>query len=209
MDARVAVLASGAGTNLQALLDDPVVGPCIVLVASDRRDAAALARAERRGIATVVVKPGEYDTRLAHDSAMLDVLDREAIEFVLLAGYMRILTAEFIRRFEARILNVHPSLLPAFPGAHPVRDALEWGAKVTGATVHLVDVEVDRGPIVVQESVPVLPGDDEATLHQRIQEIEHRIYPLAARLLVEGRLKVEGRRVHILDEPAAIQRASR
>jgi phosphoribosylglycinamide formyltransferase-1 len=209
MDARVAVLASGAGTNLQALIDDPVVGPWIVLVASDRPGAAALARAEGRGIATAVVEATDHDSRLTHDQAMLETLEREAIEFVLLAGYMRILAEQFVGRFEGRILNVHPSLLPAFPGAHPVRDALEWGAKVTGATVHLVDLEVDRGPIVIQEPVQVLPDDDEGTLHRRIQEVEHRIYPLAARLLVEGRLKVEGRRVHTLDEPDHPPEASR
>lgn len=201
MDARVAVLASGTGTNLQALLDDPVVGPWIVLVASDRRDAGALARADRRAIPTVVVDAADHQTRLGHDNAMLEALEREGIEFVLLAGYMRILTEEFIGRFEGRILNVHPSLLPAFPGAHPVRDALEWGAKVTGATVHIVDVEVDRGPIVLQRPVQVHPDDDEDSLHRRIQDVEHRIYPRAARLLVEGRLKMEGRRVHILDGP--------
>jgi phosphoribosylglycinamide formyltransferase 1 len=209
MQARVAVLASGSGTNLQALLDDPVVGPWIVQVVSDRPAAGALARAERLGIATKVIEPSGYYTRLAHDAAMLEAMERHSVEFVLLAGYMRILTAEFISRFEDRIMNVHPSLLPAFPGAHPVRDALHWGAKVTGATVHLVDAEVDHGPIVLQEPVTVLPDDDEVTLHARIQAVEHRIYPLAARLLVEGRLKIESRRVTVLDQPAGVGEASR
>ena len=116
---------------------------------------------------------------------------------------MRILGPQVVRSFRERILNVHPSLLPAFPGARAVRDALEWGAKVTGATVHLVDEQVDNGPIVLQEPVIIFPGDDEWTLHQRIQEVEHRLFPLAARLLAEGRLKVEGRRVDILNEPEA------
>ncbi|HXF57539.1 MAG TPA: phosphoribosylglycinamide formyltransferase [Actinomycetota bacterium] len=198
MDARIAVLASGAGTNLQALLDDPAVGPGVVLVVSDRPGAGALQRARTRGVKTVVLEPSHYGSREEFDHALTVLLEEEAIEFVLLAGYMRILGPEVVSHFRDRILNVHPSLLPAFPGAHAVRDALEWGVKVSGATVHLVDEQVDHGPIVLQEAVPVLPGDDEATLHARIQEVEHRLFPLAARLLVEGRLKVEGRRVHVL-----------
>ena len=119
---------------------------------------------------------------------------------MLLAGYMRILGPATVGRFPDAILNVHPSLLPAFPGAHAVQDALDWGVKVTGATVHFVDEEVDHGPIVVQEPVLVLPDDDEHALHLRIQAVEHRLFPHAARLLAEGRLKVEGRRVHVLPE---------
>jgi phosphoribosylglycinamide formyltransferase-1 len=198
VDARIAVLVSGAGTNLQALLDDPAVGPGIVLVVSDRPEAGALRRARARGVKTVVLEPSHYGSREAFDHALTALLEEEAIEFVLLAGYMRILGPEVVSHFRDRILNVHPSLLPAFPGAHAVRDALDWGVKVTGATVHLVDEQVDHGPIVLQEAVPVLPDDDEATLHARIQEVEHRLFPRAARLLVEGRLKVEGRRVHVV-----------
>ena len=201
MDARIAVLASGAGSNLQALLDDPHVGPWIVLVVSDRPDAGALGRARLRGIKAVALEPSHYGSREAHDRGVAALLEEEAIEFVLLAGYMRILGPGVVAAFRDRILNVHPSLLPAFPGAHAPRDALAWGAKLSGATVHLVDEEVDHGPIVLQEAVPVLPEDDEATLHARIQAVEYRLYPRAARLLVEGLLKVEGRLVHILDEP--------
>jgi phosphoribosylglycinamide formyltransferase-1 len=200
VDARIAVLVSGAGTNLQALLDDPQVGPWIVLVVSDRPGAAGLRRARGRGVKAVPLEASHYESLQAFDRALDALLEEEAIEFVLMAGYMRILGPEVVRAFEGRILNVHPSLLPAFPGAHAVRDALEWGAKVTGATVHLVDEEVDHGPIVVQESVPVMPGDDEQRLHSRIQQVEHRLFPVAARLLVEGNLKVEGRRVHILNQ---------
>jgi phosphoribosylglycinamide formyltransferase-1 len=198
-DARIAVLASGSGTNLQALLDDPRVGPWIVLVVSDRPQALALERARARRVKAVVLEPGHYATREAHDLALEALLEEEGIEFVLNAGYMRIVGPVVVRAFENRWLNIHPSLLPAFPGAHAVRDALDWGAKVTGVTIHLVDEEVDHGPIVLQEAVAVLPGDDERTLHARIQEVEHRLYPVAARLLIEGRLKVEGRRVHILN----------
>jgi phosphoribosylglycinamide formyltransferase-1 len=200
VDARIAVLASGSGTNLQALLDDPFVGPRIALVASDKPGAYALERAASRGVRAVVVDPNDFDSRPAHEAALLEALQKASIDHVLLAGYMRILTPRFVLRFEHRMLNVHPSLLPAFPGAHPVRDALAWGARVTGVTVHLVDARVDDGPIVFQEPVLILPDDDEESLHRRIQELEHRVYPRAARLLVEGRLKVEGRRVHVLEE---------
>ncbi len=203
MDARIAVLASGAGTNLQALLDDPAIGPSIVLVASDRPGAQALDRARSRGVRAIALDPGHYSSREEFDGAQKTLLEDEAIEFILLAGYMRILGPRVVAAFRDRILNVHPSLLPAFPGAHAVREALEWGVKVTGATVHVVDEEVDHGPIVLQEAVPVMPGDDEQTLHARIQEVEHRLYPRAARLLAEGRLKIEGRQVHFLDAAAA------
>jgi phosphoribosylglycinamide formyltransferase-1 len=198
VDARIAVLASGAGSNLQALLDDTEVGRWIALVVSDRDDAAALERARARGIRAVILKPARYATREDHDLALEHLLEEEAIEFVILAGYMRVLGTNVVRAYEGRILNVHPALLPSFPGAHAVRDALDWGVKVTGATVHLVDEEIDHGPIVLQESVSVLPGDTEAALHARIQDVEHRLFPQSVRLMVEGRLKVEGRRVHIL-----------
>jgi phosphoribosylglycinamide formyltransferase-1 len=200
VDARIAVLISGTGTNLQALLDDPHVGPCVALVVSSKHGAFGLDRAARSGVPTLVVDPGDHGTREEHDAALLKVLEDASIEFVLLAGYMRILTAGFVRRFEGRMLNIHPSLLPAFPGSRPVQDALEHGAKITGLTVHFTDADVDHGPIVFQEPVLIHPDDDEESLHTRIQELEHRVYPRVARLLIEGRLKVEGRRVHVLDE---------
>jgi phosphoribosylglycinamide formyltransferase-1 len=200
VDVRIAVLASGTGTNLQALLDHPRVGSAVVLVVSDRADAGALVRARQRGVRAVTLQPAHYPSREAFDRALVGLLEEDAVEMVLLAGYMRILGPRVIAAFRDRILNVHPSLLPAFPGARAVRDALAWGAKVTGATVHLVDEEVDHGPIVLQEVVPIHPDDDERTLHARIQQVEHRLFPLAAELLAEGRLKVEGRRVHVLGE---------
>ena len=199
MDARVAVLASGTGTNLQAILDDPVVGPWVKLVVSDRREAQSLERARARQVKAAALDPADYQSRPAWDRALVELLERERIEYVANAGFMRILGPATVRAFRDRWLNVHPSLLPAFPGAHAPRDALEWGAKVTGATVHLVDEEVDHGPIVLQEVVPILPDDDERSLHARIQAVEHRLYPRAIRLLAEGRLKVEGRIVHVLD----------
>jgi phosphoribosylglycinamide formyltransferase 1 len=196
VNARVAVLASGAGTNLQALLDDPAVGPHVVVVISDREASGALQRAESRGVAAVYLDPSGRSSA-EYDLSTLERLRAEDVDVVCLAGFMRILTPPLVRAFEERILNVHPSLLPAFPGARAVRDALAWGAKVTGATVHLVDEEVDHGPIVLQEAVPILPGDDETSLHARIQEVEHRLFPQAVRLVLEDRLVVEGRQVLI------------
>ena len=170
------------------------------LVVSDREGAFALERARSRGARATVVDPAPHRDRDSYGRALLEVLGGESIEFVALAGFMRILSPIVVRAYEGRMLNIHPSLLPAYPGAHAVRDALSWGAKVSGVTVHLVDEEVDHGPIVLQQAVPVLPDDDEESLHARIQELEHRLYPLAVRMLVEGRLKVEGRRVHLLGE---------
>jgi phosphoribosylglycinamide formyltransferase 1 len=204
VDSRIAVLASGAGSNLQALLDDSVVGPCIVLVVSDRPDAFALERARGRGVRAVVLEPAHYGSRDEHDLALEHLLEEEGVEYVLLAGYMRVLGRNVVRAFDGRVLNVHPALLPAFPGAHSVPEALAWGVALTGATVHLVDEQVDHGPIVLQEAVVVLEDDDEATLHARIQEVEHRLFPRAARLLIEDRLRIEGRRVRVLaDQPVS------
>jgi phosphoribosylglycinamide formyltransferase 1 len=200
VDPRIAVLASGAGSNLQALLDDGRVGPCVSLVVADRPGAGALDLARGRGVRAVVLEPRLYPSRDHFDRALEALLEDEAIEIVLLAGYMRILGPGVVRAFADRILNVHPSLLPALPGAHSVRDALEWGCKVTGSTVHLVDEQVDHGPIVLQEAVPIDPDDDEVSLHARIKEVEHRLYPKAVRLLIDGRLKLEGRLVHVLGD---------
>ena len=146
----------------------------------------------------VHLDPDPHPTRESYDRALLALLRDEAIDLVCLAGFMRILTPAVVRAFEGRMLNVHPSLLPAFPGARAPSDALAWGAKVTGVTVHFVDEEVDHGPIVLQEAVPILDEDDEASLHARIQEVEHRLYPRAARLWLDGRLRFDGRRVRVL-----------
>jgi len=197
VNARLAVLASGAGTNLQALLDDPVVGPRVALVVSDRADAGALERAAGAGVKSVHLDPGVHGSREGYDAALEDLLTAEGIDLVCLAGFMRILTPPIVRSFRGRILNVHPSLLPAFPGAHAPRDALAWGAKVTGVTVHVVDEEVDHGPIVLQEPVAIREDDDADSLHARIKEVEHRVYPRAVRWWLEGRLRIDGRRVHV------------
>ena len=192
------VLASGRGSNLQAILDAIEAGRCparVAVVVSDRKDAPALERARRAGAKAVHLDPGAYPDRVAFDEAVAEVLHQHATELVCLAGYMRVLSAEFVRRFPGRILNVHPALLPAFPGLHAQRQALQHGVKVAGATIHFVDEGVDTGPIVLQSAVPVLDNDTEDTLATRILVEEHRLYPEAIRLYAEGRLRVEGRRV--------------
>ena len=198
-DPRVAVLASGEGTNVQALLDDPVVGPWIVTVLSDRADAGALARARARGVGAVHVDPVAFDDRASFDLAVLDLLRAQEIEIVALAGFMRVVGPEIVGAFDGRLVNVHPALLPAFPGTSAVADALAWGSKVTGVTVHLVDEEVDHGPIVFQEPVRVEPDDDWDALEARVHEAEHRLLPAAVRAIAEGRLVVDGRRVRVLE----------
>lgn len=194
------MLASGTGTNLQALMDDPVVGSHIALVASDRPDAMALERGRGRGIETATLERKDFPDRAAHDRAFRELLGSKGIDCVALAGYMRIVGPELIRAFPERIVNLHPALLPAFPGMRSVADALEWGVKVTGVTVHLVDEELDHGPIVAQEALDVWPDDDLDSLLARVHEVEHRIFPAAVRALVQGRLEVKGRVVHVLSE---------
>ena len=196
---RVAVLASGYGTNLQALLDDPVTRPWIALVVSDRDSAVALARAEAHGVATAIVDPARSVDRRSFDAELLRVLREADAGFVVLAGYLRVLGPEVVRAYEGKILNVHPSLLPAFPGASSVADALDWGAKVTGVTVHLVDEELDHGPILAQEAIGIADDDDWDSLEARVHAVEHRLLPAALRALVDGRVRVEGRRVRVVE----------
>jgi phosphoribosylglycinamide formyltransferase-1 len=198
--ARVAVLASGAGTNLQALLDDPIVGSWVVLVIGDRAEAGATKRARARSVEAVHVDPTGFPDRAAFDRELVRLLRDREVDLVVLAGYMRIAGPELVDAFRDRILNVHPALLPAFPGTRAVADAIAWGVKLTGVTVHLVDEEVDHGPVVFQEAVEVRPDDDRDALEERIHEVEHRLLPAAVRALGEGRVVVEGRRVRVLQE---------
>lgn len=197
MDARVAVLASGEGTNLQALLDDPTIGPTVRLVVCDVPGAGAIARASSAGVEVEVVDVPR--DRVADDD-ILEHLEARDIEFVVLAGFMRIVGPNIVDAFRDRMLNVHPSLLPAFPGARAVADALEHGVKVTGVTVHIVDEHVDHGPIVVQEAVSVRDEDDWDSLEVRIHAAEHRCLPHAVRAMLQGRLRVADRRVTIEEE---------
>jgi phosphoribosylglycinamide formyltransferase-1 len=187
---KVGVLISGRGSNLQALLDaaaDPAYPAEIVLVLSNRGDAPGLARAARAGIAHRVVA---HPSREAFAAAADTALRRAGVGLVALAGYMRILDNGFVAAWRDRLVNIHPSLLPAFPGLHPQRQALAAGVKFSGCTVHFVRPEVDTGPIIAQAAVPIHPGDDEARLAARILAAEHRLYPLAVRLFAEGRLRI-------------------
>ena len=198
---RAVVLISGHGSNLQALMDaaaDPAFGVGVVLVVSDRPDAYGLERARRAGVPTAVVAFDQYPERSAFDEALLKVVAAAEPDVVVLAGFMRILGPAFVRAFPWRIVNTHPSLLPAFRGAHAVRDALAYGVRVTGCTVHLVDEEVDHGPVLFQAAVPVEAGDTEESLHERVKREEHRLLPEAVRLVACGRVRVEGRHARIL-----------
>lgn len=191
----IAVLASGSGTNLQALIDTPGVRSHIALVVSDNADAHALVRARDAGIEAFVVAWEDFDDRSEFSSAVADAVEESGAKGVVLAGFMRVLAPSFIDRFPLRVLNVHPSLLPAFPGAHAVEHALEHGVKLTGVTVHFVDEKVDNGPIIAQVPVQVLPDDTVESLHSRIKVVEHRLYPEVVEAFVNGRLSVGGRKV--------------
>lgn len=202
---RVGILISGRGSNMVALLEAMRAGevPAVAaLVVSNDPEAEGLAKARAYGVPTAVVPQREFKGkgRQAHDEAVVMELDRHGVEIVCLAGYMRILSPWFVARYEGRLLNIHPALLPAFPGLHGAKQALDHGVRVTGCTVHFVDAEVDHGPIIAQAAVAVQPGDTEETLAARILEQEHRIYPLALRLLCEGRLAVEDRCVVVAGE---------
>jgi len=197
---RVGVLASGRGSNFRALAEAAASGrlpAAIVVLVTDRPGAPALDVARAHGIEAVVVDPRQHPSREAHEKAVIGVLEERRVGLVCLAGYMRLLSAGFVGHFAGRLLNIHPSLLPAFPGLHPHRQVLEHGVRVSGATVHFVDDGVDTGPIVLQAAVPVRPDDTEATLSDRVLVEEHRLYPEAVRLFALGRLEIRGRRVHI------------
>jgi phosphoribosylglycinamide formyltransferase-1 len=197
---RVGVLASGRGSNFEAILRAVEASRLPVTVAvlvSDRAGARALDIAREHGVEALVIDPREQPDREAHDKAVVAALAERRVGLVCLAGYMRLLGPLFVRRFAGRILNIHPALLPAFPGLHAQRQALEHGVKVSGATVHFVDEGVDTGPIVLQAAVPVREDDTEETLSARILAEEHRIYPEAIRLFAEGRLEIRGRRIVI------------
>ena len=198
----IGVLISGRGSNLQALVDAQArgeLGGVIAVVVSNEETAAGLERARRAGIPTVV-RDHRGRRREEYDGELVAVLRERGVELVCLAGFMRLLSPVFIRAFPGRILNVHPALLPAFPGLDAQRQAFEHGVKISGATVHLVDEGLDSGPIVAQEAVPVRSADTPEALAARILEAEHRIYPRAVRLLLEGRCRVEGRRVIVEGE---------
>jgi phosphoribosylglycinamide formyltransferase 1 len=194
------VLISGRGSNLQAILDAIREGSLdarVGVVVSNHASAKGLERAEAAGVSTRVLSHKDYASREDFDGALVAILREHGVDLVCLAGFMRILSPVLVRAFPGRILNIHPSLLPAFVGLHAQRQALEHGVKVTGATVHLVDEDLDHGPILLQRAVPVLEDDDEETLSARILEEEHRAYPEAIKLVLNGRVRVAGRRAVI------------
>ncbi|RKY30860.1 MAG: phosphoribosylglycinamide formyltransferase [Candidatus Omnitrophota bacterium] len=198
----IGVLASGKGTNLQAIIDfikEEKLPIRIGVVISDNPDAYALKRAEKAGIKNVYIPPGRYKTFLEPEveKKYVECLKENNVELVCLAGFMRVLKKYFIESFKWKIINIHPSLLPAFRGLEAWKQALDFGVRFTGCTVHFVDEGIDTGPIILQAVVPVLPDDTPESLHKRIQEKEHLIYPLAIKLISEGRVSICGRKVVI------------
>ncbi|HRI38544.1 MAG TPA: phosphoribosylglycinamide formyltransferase [Nitrospira sp.] len=201
---RVAVLASGRGSNLQAIIDAIEAGQVqaqLVAVLSNKKEAVALERARKHGLTDIFVDPkpfaGRPDSREAYDRALLEILQQHDVELVLLAGYMKIVTAVLVNAYANRMMNIHPSLLPSFPGLDVQKKAIDWGCKLAGCTVHFVTEGVDEGPIIIQAAVPILDADTSETLAARILVQEHKIYPCAVQLFADGRLRVDGRRVFI------------
>jgi phosphoribosylglycinamide formyltransferase 1 len=199
---QIAVLASGQGSNLEAILEAIERGDVsgrVVLVISDRSRAPALEKARKRGIEALYLSPKDFKNRADYDRALIDQISGAGVHLVVLAGFMRLLSADFIKAFPQRIMNIHPSLLPAFPGLDGVEQAFNYGVKVTGCTVHFVDEGLDSGPVILQEAVPVIQHDTLLTLEQRIHASEHRLYSTAIDLFCRDKLKVEGRRCQIVD----------
>jgi phosphoribosylglycinamide formyltransferase 1 len=189
----IAVLVSGEGTNLQALIDGVHgrEGIEIVAVAASRADAGGLVRAQRAGVETGVFAIADHEDRVGRDAALADWLDERGADLIVLAGFMEVLTPEFIRRFAGRIINVHPALLPAFPGVRAIEQALEYGVKVGGVTIHFVDEGVDTGPVLLQEAFDLPYHRDIAKIEERVHQIEHRLLPAAVRLVAQGRVRID------------------
>ena len=200
MSVRLGVLISGSGSNLQAIIDRCEAGELgseVAVVISSRADAYGLVRAEQHGIARVVLPRKAFADETSYNSAIRDTLKEHDVELVVMAGYMRLLGKEVLDAYLNRVVNLHPALLPSFAGAHGIKDALDYGVKVVGATVHFANEVFDEGPIILQEALAVREDDTEETLAVRIHEIEHRILPAAIKLYSEGRLEVVGRKVRI------------
>jgi len=195
------VLVSGRGSNLQSIIDACKTGQIpaqVKVVISDKKDAYALERAKKEGIEAVFINPKDYKDKNTCELEIIKILKKHNIDLVCLAGYMRIVGEVLLEHYKGKIINIHPALLPSFPGLHAQKQALAHGVKVSGATVHFVDDGCDTGPIILQAAVPVLENDTEETLSARILEQEHKIYPEAIKLYAEGKLKIEGRRVRVL-----------
>lgn len=194
------VLISGGGTNLQSIIDAieaKRLDAAIRVVISNKDSAYGLVRAKDHGIPTEILDHKKYPSREAYDEAIVKLLEARGVELVVLAGFMRLLSPVLVKAYSNRIMNIHPALLPAFPGLHGQKQALEYGVRFAGCTVHFVNEECDQGPIIIQAAVPAYPDDTEETLSARILKAEHRIYPRAIQLYSEGRLRVEGRKVFV------------
>ncbi len=197
---KIAVLASGNGSNLQAIIDAIESGLLkaeIACVVSDKSQAFALERARKHNLPDYCVPPKSYQDRGTHEKAICDIFEKHDVQLVVLAGYMRILTPDFIKAYHNKIVNIHPALLPSFPGAHGIRDAYEYGVKVTGVTVHFVDEGVDSGPIIAQVPVVIEENDSMEILEAKIHAEEHKLYIRALQLITEKRIRISGRKVHI------------
>jgi phosphoribosylglycinamide formyltransferase-1 len=198
---RFGVLISGSGSNLQAILDacdSGAIDGRVSVVISDKGDAYGLDRARRADVPAVHVDPAAFADRAGYDHAVRVALDEHDVDYVVMAGYMKLLGAEVLGTYPMRVINIHPALLPSFPGAHGIRDAFEHGVKVTGVTVHFADERFDQGPIIAQEAIPIVEGDTIEELESRIHAVEHMLYPQVLAALAEGRISVDGRRVHVL-----------
>ena len=193
----VAVFVSGSGTNFQAIVDADIQAANMAVLVCNKPDAYAIKRAENHGIPVELVNHKDYETRQEFETEIINRLNKYNIELVVLAGFMRVLTPYFVGKFKNRIINLHPALLPSFPGMHAAKQALDYGAKFTGCTVHFVDEGVDTGPTIIQAVVPITDEDTEESLLEKIHAEEHRIYPEAVKLFCEGRLSINGRRVYI------------
>lgn len=201
MPLKIAIIASGSGSNAQAMFDKIHAGLLdaqVVLVVSNRPGAKVLERARAFGAPVLELDHTAYADRESFDAAMVAALRESGAELIVLAGYMRMLTKVFLNAFAGRVVNIHPALLPSFPGVHGARDAQAWGVKISGCTVHFVDEEMDHGEVIAQAAVPALPGEAQEDLQQRIHRMEHRIYPQVLQWFAEGRVKVEDRQVHVL-----------
>lgn len=192
----LAVFVSGSGTNLQAIIDSKIDSANLAVVVCNNPDAFAIKRARNSKIPVEIVNHRDYGSREEFELELIRRLDKYLIDLIVLAGFMRVLTSFFVSKFKLRIINLHPALLPSFPGMHAARQALDYGVKFTGCTVHFVDDGVDTGPIILQSVIEVSDCDNEETLLEKIHKLEHKIYPEAIRLFCEDRLKIEGRRVY-------------
>jgi len=197
---KIAIFISGRGSNFMAIHDAILAGKIdseIALVFSNKEDAPGLKIARERNLGTLFLDPKVYSSREEHEKEIINELRKRDVDLICLAGYMRVLSSSFCNEFKNSIINIHPALLPSFPGLHVQKKAIDWGARFSGATVHFVTADVDMGPIIIQAVVPVLQDDTEDTLSERILKEEHKIYPEAVKLYFEGRLEVKGRRVYI------------